>query len=321
VVTTDATGAADAIMDGITGIRVVIGNVDDLTTALGRLLSDPELRSRMGASGRAWVQRTFQREIVWKDLLADYREVLQHELRCRQHGWSRLVKLGFDRVGAAIILLVSAPFWLATAAITRWSFGAPVLFKQVRPGLKGRPFTLYKFRTMRNTNDVNGVLLPDAERLTPIGRLIRSTSLDELPQLWNVLRGDMSLVGPRPLLTEYMDRYDAEQARRHDVMPGITGWAQINGRNALSWDEKFDLDIWYVDNWSLHLDLRILWLTLLKVLRQDGINQSRHLSMPEFTGSSPNCIPPGLIERPGSQALPDSALSEAESLRMVSQRE
>lgn len=166
--------------------------------------------------------------------------------------------------------------WLST--------GRPILFRQQRPGRYAKPFMLVKFRTMVNRCDSDGMLLSDRERLTKVGRLLRATSLDELPQLWNMVRGDISLVGPRPLLMEYLSRYSPEQARRHDVMQGITGWAQINGRNALSWDEKFALDVWYVDHWSLALDLRILWLTISKVLKREGISKEGHATMPEFMG-------------------------------------
>jgi lipopolysaccharide/colanic/teichoic acid biosynthesis glycosyltransferase len=159
-----------------------------------------------------------------------------------------------------------------------------VFFSQMRPGLKGEPFRMIKFRTMTGARDATGRLRPDADRLTPLGRSMRSSSLDELPELWNVLRGDMSLVGPRPLLMEYLPLYSAEQARRHDVRPGLTGWAQVNGRNAISWDEKFRLDVWYVDNRSMLLDLKILLLTLQKVLTREGINSEGEATMPRFTG-------------------------------------
>lgn len=166
------------------------------------------------------------------------------------------------------------------------SMGHPVFFSQTRPGLHGKSFRMIKFRTMTNARGPDGELLPDAERLTRLGRFLRSTSLDELPELWNVLRGDMSLVGPRPLLVEYLPLYAPEQARRHEVRPGITGWAQVNGRNALSWQEKFALDVWYVDNQSLWLDLKILWLTVWRVLKRDGISADGEATMPRFRGSS-----------------------------------
>jgi sugar transferase EpsL len=203
----------------------------------------------------------------------------------RQSGRRLLLKKTADRVLAAIALAVLAPLLLLTGTVILLTMGHSVLFRQVRPGRLGRPFMLYKFRTMSLATDPSGKLLPDSERLTRLGKLIRTTSLDELPQLWNVLRGDISLVGPRPLLMQYLPRYSREQARRQDVMPGITGWAQINGRNALMWDEKFVLDTWYVDHWSLGLDLRILLLTFKRVLMRDGTSNGEHASMPEFMGN------------------------------------
>jgi lipopolysaccharide/colanic/teichoic acid biosynthesis glycosyltransferase len=184
--------------------------------------------------------------------------------------------------GAGLVLLSPVIFGVAALVLV---MGRPILFAQTRPGRVARPFVLYKFRTMSDTVDAQGKLLPDAERLTGLGRFLRRTSLDELPQLWNVLRGDMSLVGPRPLLVEYLPLYSPEQARRHEVRPGITGWAQINGRNAQSWEERLSLDVWYVDHRSLWLDARILWRTLLKVLRSEGVSRPGHATMPRFTGS------------------------------------
>lgn len=204
-------------------------------------------------------------------------------------GWRRcraFLKRLVDVVGATLALVFFAVPMLVIALLVRWKLGPPVLFRQVRPGLHGRPFVLYKFRTMNDARDADGNLLPDELRLTPFGKWLRSTSLDELPELLNVLKGDMSLVGPRPLRMEYLERYTPEQARRHEVKPGITGWAQVNGRNALSWEEKFKLDVWYVDNWNLWLDLRILLMTVVKVLRREGINAEGHATMPEFTGSA-----------------------------------
>ena len=188
-------------------------------------------------------------------------------------------------VGLGALALLS-PLLLILGQLVRLNLGAPVLFRQVRPGLHGRPFTMYKFRTMTDARDASGALLPDAKRLTPLGKFLRATSLDELPELYNVLRGDMSLVGPRPLLVEYLERYTLRQARRHEVRPGITGWAQVNGRNALSWEEKFERDVWYVENQSLWLDLRILWLTVLKVLRREGISEEGQATVKYFQGSS-----------------------------------
>lgn len=201
-------------------------------------------------------------------------------------GWyRRWGKRALDVVGAAAGLVILGPPLCVFAAAVRATMGPPVLFRQVRPGLHGRPFRLLKLRTMLDLRDPEGNLLPDHRRLTRLGRFLRATSLDELPELWNVLRGDMSLVGPRPLLAEYLDRYSPEQMRRHEVKPGITGWAQVNGRNALSWEERFDLDVWYVDHQGLLLDLKILALTVLKVLRREGISAEGHVTMPKFTGS------------------------------------
>lgn len=190
----------------------------------------------------------------------------------------------FDLVSAFFALLLLSPVLLLVAWLVHRRLGSPVLFRQVRPGLGGKPFEMVKFRTMRDAVDTEGNALPDAERLTPFGRFLRSTSLDELPELWNVIKGDMSLVGPRPLLMEYLPLYSAEQARRHEVRPGITGWAQVNGRNAVSWPEKFALDIWYVDNRSLLLDIRILLLTIKKVFVREGISAEGQATASRFTG-------------------------------------
>lgn len=190
----------------------------------------------------------------------------------------------FDLVIASFALLLLFPVLLLVAWLVHRRLGSPVLFRQVRPGLHGKPFEMVKFRTMRDAVDTEGNALPDAERLTPFGRFLRSTSLDELPELWNVIKGDMSLVGPRPLLMEYLPLYSAEQARRHEVRPGITGWAQVNGRNAVSWPEKFALDIWYVDNRSLLLDIRILLLTIKKVFVREGISAEGQATASRFTG-------------------------------------
>lgn len=191
----------------------------------------------------------------------------------------------FDLLIATVALLLLALPLLALIWLVHRKLGSPVFFRQTRPGLHGRPFEMVKFRTMTDERGPDGQLLPNAQRLTPFGRLLRSTSLDELPELWNVLKGDMSLVGPRPLLMEYLPLYSPEQARRHEARPGITGWAQINGRNAINWEEKFKLDIWYVDHRSLWLDIKILWLTVKKVLVRDGINASKEVTMSKFTGS------------------------------------
>lgn len=191
-----------------------------------------------------------------------------------------------DLIVSGLALALLAPVFLLLGLLIRLKLGSPVLFRQTRPGMNGQPFTMVKFRTMRNAADHHGAPLPDSERLTPFGRLLRSTSLDELPELWNVLKGDMSLVGPRPLLMEYLPLYSQEQQRRHEVRPGITGWAQVNGRNALSWEDKFKLDVWYVDNRTILLDLKILFLTVKKVFVREGISAAGEATMPRFVGSA-----------------------------------
>lgn len=196
----------------------------------------------------------------------------------------RLTKRVLDILGAGIGLLLLSPVLLVVSLLILRQMGRPVFFRQIRPGLHGRPFGMIKFRTMRDALDAEGNPLPDSERLTPLGRFLRSSSLDELPELWNVLRGEMSLVGPRPLLMEYLPLYSPFQTRRHEVRPGVTGWAQVNGRNAITWDEKFALDIWYVDNQSLWLDLRIIGLTIRKVLTREGISAAGEATMPKFEG-------------------------------------
>jgi lipopolysaccharide/colanic/teichoic acid biosynthesis glycosyltransferase len=194
----------------------------------------------------------------------------------------------FDIVVSMVALVLLALPMLVLMLLIRVKLGAPVFFKQVRPGLHGKPFRMVKFRTMTDERDIAGVLLPDSVRLTSFGRFLRSSSLDELPELWNVLKGDMSLVGPRPLLMEYVPLYSKQQLRRHEVRPGITGWAQVNGRNALSWDKKFELDVWYVDHQSMLVDINILRLTAMKVVLREGISAPGDATMPVFTGSNLN---------------------------------
>jgi lipopolysaccharide/colanic/teichoic acid biosynthesis glycosyltransferase len=190
-----------------------------------------------------------------------------------------------DILVAAVALIVLSPL-LAVTTLAIWAnLGSPIVFRQTRPGLQGKPFTLYKFRTMSDTHGKDGSLLPDSERLTGLGRFLRAWSIDELPELWNVVRGDMGLIGPRPLLTEYLPLYTPQQARRHEVRPGLTGWAQVKGRNAISWEEKFALDVWYVDHRNIWLDLKILWLTVKNVLKRHGISAEGDATMPRFTGT------------------------------------
>jgi sugar transferase EpsL len=190
----------------------------------------------------------------------------------------------FDLSFSFLALVILSPILLLTAILVRIFLGTPILFKQKRPGCKGRPFFIYKFRSMRDAADRAGNPLPDSERLTRFGRILRSLSLDELPELFNILRGEMSFVGPRPLLMEYLPLYSPEQARRHDVVPGLTGWAQVNGRNALDWAARFKLDVWYVDNWSFGLDIKIIWMTVWKTISREGINQQGQATMEAFKG-------------------------------------
>jgi sugar transferase EpsL len=201
------------------------------------------------------------------------------------------VKRAFDFSVSFCAFALLLPLFLVVVILVRTRVGVPVFFTQVRPGLHGRPFKIYKFRTMTDDRSRTSKLLPDSVRLTNLGRFLRETSLDELPELWNVMKGDMSLVGPRPLLVEYLPLYSSEQARRHEVKPGITGWAQVNGRNALSWEEKFRLDVWYVDNQSFLLDLKIIFLTAIKVLLRDGISAAGEATMHRFTGNQKDLDP------------------------------
>ncbi|RZV17734.1 undecaprenyl phosphate N,N'-diacetylbacillosamine 1-phosphate transferase [Aliarcobacter butzleri] len=192
----------------------------------------------------------------------------------------------FDKTLALFLIILFSPIYIVLSLLIFFKMGSPILFRQKRPGYKEKIFGIYKFRTMTNEKDVDGNLLPDEQRLVGIGKFIRSTSLDELPQLFNVLKGEMSFVGPRPLLVEYLPLYNQKQKRRHDVKPGITGWAQVNGRNAISWEQKFDYDVWYVDNQSFWLDIKILWLTFLKVVKRSDISSSTSSTMEKFTGST-----------------------------------
>lgn len=196
-----------------------------------------------------------------------------------------MIKRSLDIVFSVVGLFFFSPVMAVVALLIRKKIGSPVLFSQLRPGIRGLPFKIIKFRTMKDDKNEKGIQLPDVQRLTKFGKFLRSSSLDELPELWNVLKGDMSLVGPRPLLMEYLPLYSEEQSRRHNVRPGITGWAQVNGRNAISWEEKFELDVWYVDNQSIFLDLKILFMTFKKVLLRDGISEEGHVTAQKFKGN------------------------------------
>lgn len=195
------------------------------------------------------------------------------------------VKRSFDFFLSLTLIIISSPILLIVLLLVKNQLGSPALFRQDRPGLHGKIFTMYKFRSMTDKTDDNGKILPDEARLTEFGKILRKTSMDELPELFNILLGDMSFVGPRPLLVQYLNRYSSEQARRHEVKPGLTGWAQVNGRNTISWEEKFKLDVWYVDNWNLLLDIKILFMTLEKVIKREGISASGEATMNEFLGN------------------------------------
>ncbi len=322
VIATAVVGCIDAVVNDITGTLVPPRDAAALAMAIRRYLRDPELRQRHGLAGRKRVLREFRPEAIWDALYQAYVRLLREkglpipetppqnpvsadtvdtrptltisgslgETRLTQKDLvqftTRAIKRLIDLVTAPIALILLAPVIALIAGAIRLTMGRPVFFQQLRPGYRMKPFVLYKFRTMSEAYNAEGTPRPDAERLTRLGRLLRHTSLDELPQLWNVLRGDLSLVGPRPLLMQYLPLYTPEQAKRHDVRPGITGWAQVHGRNAISWQDKFSYDVWYVEHWSLWLDLKILILTLIKVSRQTGISQAGHATMQEFTGTT-----------------------------------
>jgi lipopolysaccharide/colanic/teichoic acid biosynthesis glycosyltransferase len=284
VVAADVRGCREVVEHGANGLLVPVGDPDALARAIERLGSHASLREAMGRAGHERARNRFDERRVVETVMQTYRSVAERKRR-RRRSRALAVKRLVDVSIAAPGLVVLSPFLSLVATMIRLSLGRPVLFVQERPGRDGHVFRLYKFRTMRDARDGDGRLLADAARLTRIGRFIRAWSLDELPQLVNVVKGDMSLVGPRPLLVEYLDRYTSEQARRHTMRPGITGWSQIGGRNAISWEEKLALDVWYVDHWSVGLDLRILAITLRNVIGRRGVTFEGHATMPEFLGS------------------------------------
>ena len=295
-------GVIDAVEEGRTGLTHPPHDVDAIATTLLRILSDAELRGRLGIAARERALKEFSQALMTAAVLELYDRLLHRARLVKQRPvenrltteppltlptfYQRRGKRAFDALMSACGLALLAPVLATIALLVRVKLGSPVMFRQQRPGLRGTPFVLMKFRTMTDHRDASGALPADCERLAPFGRFLRATSLDELPELFNVVRGDMSLVGPRPLLMQYRERYSPEQARRHDMKPGITGWAQINGRNALSWDDKFRLDVWYVDHCSLLLDLKTLALTCWKLLTREGITQPGHASAAEFMGSA-----------------------------------
>jgi len=288
VVATDALGTRELVRDGETGILVPLDRPDLLSEALMKVMDDHELRRRMGLEAKKVIENEYTEQLVVERLVRMYTELAPEGRRLEPRRFRRrtaVAKRLFDLAVAVPALLLLSPVYLLTALLVRLKLGSPVLFAQERPGLYGKPFKVLKFRTMTDHRDAYGQLLPDGVRLTAFGKLLRRLSLDELPQLFNVVKGDMSLIGPRPLLMEYLKLYSPDQARRHDVRPGITGWAQVNGRNAISWEDKFQLDCWYIDNQSIALDLKIFVLTVLKVVRREGIAQEGHATVGKFTGA------------------------------------
>lgn len=301
IIATNIRGCREVVEDGSNGVLVPVGDAAALTVAVRRLGSDAVLRARMGRAGRERAREFFDERRVVGIVLDTYRELAERKGiltpsggpgRRRRHRLNDTFKRGVDVIASLTALIVTAPLLILIAPAIRVTLGRSVLFVQERGGRNGDRFRLYKFRTMRDLYDGEGRILPDGQRLTRLGRLLRATSLDELPSLVNVLKGDMSLVGPRPLLAEYLKLYSPQQARRHEVRPGITGLAQVSGRNALSWDEKFFADVHYVEHRSPWLDLKILVLTAAAVLRRNGISQEGHATMPPFTGSEINAPEP-----------------------------
>jgi lipopolysaccharide/colanic/teichoic acid biosynthesis glycosyltransferase len=283
-VASSCVGCVDVVVNDHTGLLIPVGSADAIADGIRKYIRNPELRHQHGRAALLRVQQDFRAEDIWKATLDEYQAAMKSCASGRpfRHDFATRTR---DLGTSAVLSVLLFPLIAVLSVLVRFLLGKPVLFRQERPGLNGRLFTMYKFRTMRDANDEDGNPLPDNERLTPFGRFLRSTSLDELPELWNVLKGDMSLVGPRPLLPEYLSRYTDFQGRRHEVKPGITGWAQINGRNGLSWEEKFALDVWYVDNQAFSLDMKILWRTLLTVVKRDGITENGQVTMSKFMGS------------------------------------
>ncbi|MBU2043902.1 MAG: sugar transferase [Candidatus Omnitrophica bacterium] len=277
VVTTDVFGAREAVLDGVTGLVIPKRNEKALIVVLEKLINDSAFREKLGKAGRKHVEQLFDSHKIWAAIKDNYEGLILNR-RLKQ-------KRIFDFVGACFGLVIFFPILIVFSLLILIFMGRPIFFRQQRLGYKQRPFVLYKFRTMRTTYDSCSKLLPDEQRLTWLGKIIRRTGLDEIIGFFNVLKGDMSLVGPRPLLIEYLERYSPEQRRRHDMLPGITGWALIHGRNAISWEEKFKYDLWYVDNWSLRLDLKILLITIWKILKGEGLTQKGHATMEEFKGT------------------------------------
>jgi lipopolysaccharide/colanic/teichoic acid biosynthesis glycosyltransferase len=285
VVAAVATGVVDAVSDGETGLLYPIGDVGALADAVARLLESHDLACRLGRAGRQRVEREFSQERIWDALCREYHHLLEARAESRRrHRLQERSKRAIDLAASVAGILALSPIFALVALSVRIGMGRPILFRQTRPGYRGRPFTVLKFRTLLQRFDSNGDPLPDAERLTPLGRFLRRWSLDELPQLWNVVKGEMSLVGPRPLLMEYLEGYTPEQARRHDVRPGLTGWAQLHGRQDLVFSRRLELDTWYVDHWSLVLDLKLIALTLLRLHKLSAVGATAGLEKTDDLG-------------------------------------
>jgi lipopolysaccharide/colanic/teichoic acid biosynthesis glycosyltransferase len=280
-VATAIRGCREVVQPGKTGLLVPVNDAPALAEGISRMLGDGEMAAGMAVHARQVACEQFDERLVFERVTAAYLRLLR-ERGITSPTW---IKRAADLVIASALLVLSLPALAVIGAAVRIALGSPVLFRQVRPGLHGRPFELLKFRTLRDARGSDGEMLPDAQRMTRIGRWLRRTSLDELPELLNVLNGDMSLVGPRPLLMQYLSRYTPRQARRHEVLPGMTGLAQVSGRNRLSWEERFDLDVWYVDHWSFWLDVRILLRTVRKVIIGEGVTQPGQETAAEFMGS------------------------------------
>jgi len=286
-IVSDINGCNEIVKHGVNGLIIPPKNVVALVTAMKALASDEAKCGRFASAGRGFVADNFKREVIWEALRKEYVERLQRAKEYkRPSSYTRIVKPFLDRFTAFVILTVASPVVCAIILALAIANRGKVWFRQERPGKEGKLFTVIKFKTMTDECDANGNLLPDEKRLTAIGKFVRKTSIDELPQLFNVLLGHMSFVGPRPLLKEYLPLYNDEQGRRHLVKPGITGWAQVNGRNSLSWPQKFGYDCWYVDNVSFALDFKILILTVVKVLKAEGISHSSSLTMEKFRGNA-----------------------------------
>lgn len=299
-IVTDIRGCREVVEHSRNGLRVPLGDALALSAAIMELLRDPGKAKRMGDEGRRLAEERFDQRATFEKIKAEYARLLlgkgytvpvsrgqpfaQRDFSLVS-GYDAYLRRLIDLIIAGCAFILLSPLIVSIALMVRVMLGSPVLFRQQRPGLHAKAFTLFKFRTMTDACNAQGSLLPDVDRLTSVGRFLRSTSLDELPELFNVLRGEMSLVGPRPLLMQYLERYTPEQMRRHDVKPGITGWAQVNGRNALTWEQKFALDLWYIDHQSLWLDLRIMALTVWRILRREGISEPGQATAREFMGS------------------------------------